>query len=305
MPPVGGATAGVLAGDEPHEAHQRRGPPEAAPVAHLGLQGQAAHVGHAPVGAQTMDPVGKGLTIEPGDQVGLHRRELGVAGQHHRPVMPEGGRQRRLIERLGGQPRLVQMRPVGPAPPHPPVTQQELGQPVAGPGQVLDHVAPGAAQVPHRFLEPARHPDGHQLSGPVQAGQAPAVAAVGLDLVARRPRDQRRGHHVATHAQRPQQPVQVIARRPRLIAGPQQAGLGEPGHQAPDRLLVVEDLLDVGALMARVQDPDRDRVLVHVHAEMDCVRVGKTGHGRLLPYVGSARNGGRSTQMRTEPAVPS
>jgi hypothetical protein len=68
----------------------------------------------------------------------------------------------------------------------------------------------------------------------------------------------------------------------------------EASNQAADRFLVVEVPLDIGSLMTGVEDPDRDRVLVDVHAEMDGVALNKTGswHDRLLPYVGSARNGG-------------
>jgi hypothetical protein len=42
--------------------------------------------------------------------------------------------------------------PVGAAPVDRRVAQQELGQPVTGPGEVFDHVPPGAAQIPHRLL---------------------------------------------------------------------------------------------------------------------------------------------------------
>jgi hypothetical protein len=54
----------------------------------------------------------------------------------------------------------------------------------------------------------------------------------------------------------------------------------------------MEDPLDLGTFIAGVEDGDRDRVAVDVEAEVDGVWVGKTGHGRLPPYVGSARNGG-------------
>jgi hypothetical protein len=42
---------------------------------------------------------------------GLDGVELGVTGEHHRPVVLEGGLQRRLLESLGGQPRLVLVGP--------------------------------------------------------------------------------------------------------------------------------------------------------------------------------------------------
>ena len=286
--PAGRAARGVLGGDQTHEAHQRRRPSEAAPVAHLGMQRERPHPGHPPVGAEAAHRVGEQLVALPGDQVRLHRSQGGVSGQDSGPVVPEGHGQRGFVEALGHQPRLVLVRPGRPASIHPRVAQQELRQAVAGPGQVLDHVGPGAAQVPHRLLHRRRDPDGDEFPGPVQAGQAPTVPLVGLDLVARRPGDHRGGDHLAAHAHRPQQPRQVIAGGAGLITDTQQPGLGEPAHQTADGLLVVEDLLDVGAVMARVQDPRRDRVPVDVQPDKDGVRVGKIGHGRLLPYVGSA-----------------
>jgi hypothetical protein len=52
----------------------------------------------------------------------------------------------------------------------------------------------------------------------------------------------------------------------------------------------VGDLVDRGQLLTRAKDPNRDRVAVHVKAEMDHGRMRDTSHGRLLPYVGSARS---------------
>jgi hypothetical protein len=68
---------------------------------------------------------------------------------------------------------------------------------MAGPHAVLDHVAPGAAQVPHRLLGPGGDADGDQLGGPVQPGQPPAVTAVSLDPVAGGLGDQRGRDHLA------------------------------------------------------------------------------------------------------------
>jgi hypothetical protein len=65
----------------------------------------------------------------------------------------------------------------------------------------------------------------------------------------------------------------------------------------------MKDLLDIGAFMARIQDSDGDRVLVDIQPQENGFWVGKTGHGWLFPYVGSASNGGWSTQVRLEPAV--
>jgi hypothetical protein len=62
---------------------------------------------------------------------------------------------------------------------------------MAGPHPLLDHVAPGAAQVPHGLLGRGGDPDGDQLPSPVPPGQPPAVTLVGLDPVAGGLGDQR------------------------------------------------------------------------------------------------------------------
>jgi hypothetical protein len=73
--------------------------------------------------------------------------------------------------------------------------------------------------------------------------------------------------------------------RSRLATGPDR----EPRHEPADRRLIMRDQIDVGDLLVSDQDPDRDRVLVDVQAEMDPGKVRNTSHGRLLSYVGSAR----------------
>jgi hypothetical protein len=54
----------------------------------------------------------------------------------------------------------------------------------------------------------------------------------------------------------------------------------------------VEDLLDIGAFLARVQNSDGDGILMDIHPQENGIWVGKTWHGWLLPYVGSAHHGG-------------
>jgi hypothetical protein len=95
-----------------------------------------------------------------------------------------GGGQRGLVEALDQQPALVGQRPDVPAPPGPPVAQQELRQPMPGASPVLDHVGAGAAQVAPGLLGRGGDADGDQFPGPVQPRQSPAVPPVGLDLVA-------------------------------------------------------------------------------------------------------------------------
>jgi hypothetical protein len=92
----------------------------------------------------------------------------------------EGGLQPVVVEVLGAQPALVLAGPAGTGTIDPAMPQQEGLQPSAGPAAVIDQISPGPAQVPDRLLLWGGDADGDQLAGPVQAGQAPAVAPVGL-----------------------------------------------------------------------------------------------------------------------------
>jgi hypothetical protein len=103
----------------------------------------------------------------------------------------EGGLQLGVVEALGAQPALVLAGPAGPAAVDPTVAQQEGLQPSAGAAAVIDQVGPGPAQIPDRRFTRGGDADGDQLAGAVQPGQAPAVAPVGLDLVAGRSWDER------------------------------------------------------------------------------------------------------------------
>jgi hypothetical protein len=162
------------------------------------------------------------------------------------------------------------------------VAEEEPAQAVAGPGQIGDHLPPDAAQVPHALLLPGGDGDGRELAGAVQPGQAAGVALVGLHLVAFAPGHERGRHHLAAHAEGHEQAVELVAGGPRLVAGPQPGGVAEAGDQAADRLLVVEDLVNLGVVAVGREDRDGDRVLRHVHAEVREPPMRQTGHGRLL-----------------------
>jgi hypothetical protein len=194
---VDGGAAGVFAWDQPAEPHELAGRGEPAPVGDLGGQRQRAQPGDPAVGGQARDLPGKRRPVAPAGKVGLHRVQVRVADLDHGQVVPERLGHGGLVEPLGAKPRLVLERPGRPAPPHPPVTQQELAQPVPRPGEITDHVGAGAAQVPYRLLPDGGDADTDQLAGAVQPGQAAAVAPVGLDLVARRLGDQQGGDHLA------------------------------------------------------------------------------------------------------------
>ncbi len=140
-------------------------------------------------------------------------------------------------------------------------------------------------------------------------GEPRAVAGVGLDLVAWRFGDQCGGDHLAADPHAGKQPGQLEAGRAGLVAGSQPAGIWETANEPANRRLIVGDPLDVWDLLVGRQDPHRDRVLMDIQAEMDGDGDGHptraTGHGRLLPYVGSARTSvGDPRRCGPEPAVP-
>jgi hypothetical protein len=92
---------------------------------------------------------------------------------------------------------------------------------------------------------------------------------------------------------------------PVLVAGSQHAGIWETADEPADGRLVVGDPLDVWDLLVGRQDPDRDGVLVDVQPQVDGCNTPDTGHGRLLPYGGSARfSVGDPRRCGPEPAVP-
>ena len=178
--------------------------------------------------------------------------------------------------------------PVVPAPPDPVVAQQELPEPVAGPGAVDDHVGPGPAQIPDRFLGHGRHPDGDQLPGPVQASQATAVTLIGLHPVARRGRDQRRRDHLTRHPQTLQQSSQLVAGRAGLVTRPQPARTAQAGHQPAHRVVVRGDLLHSRPRPGRAaRSPPRSCSCATSRPRIvGLVELGMSG--RLLPYVATS-----------------
>ena len=190
----------------------------------------ASHLGDPPVGGQAADLLAERLGGEVRREVRLDRRDLGVPGDEHRPVVVVGRLQGPVGEALGEQPLLVAHRPGLPVAVDASVAEQELRQAVPGPGAVLDHVPAGPAQVPDGLLLDGGHPDGHELAGPVEPGQAPGVPSVGLHPVAGGLGDERGGDDVAGHAERGEQTVQVVAGGARLVARPE--GVRGSGNRA-------------------------------------------------------------------------
>lgn len=68
-------------------------------------------------------------------------------------------------------------------------------------------------QLAHGFMAWIRHPDGGQLTGPVQPGQGQGIAAIGLHTLARTLGDQRRGDDGTLMPERRDLALQAIVRR--------------------------------------------------------------------------------------------
>jgi hypothetical protein len=87
MPPAGPLAAGVLAGHQPAEPHERGRPSEPSPVADLGGQRERAKLGHPAVGGQPGDLGGERWPIVPAGKVGLDRDQLRVAALQRRTIV--------------------------------------------------------------------------------------------------------------------------------------------------------------------------------------------------------------------------
>ena len=152
------------------------------------------------------------------------------------------------------------------------MAEQKRVEALLHPLAVIEEVAAGADQVPDRLLRRGRDPDRGQHPGPQRQRQADRVAAVGLDPVRGALRDQRRRDHLARHSHRGDQPVQLVARRPRLVADRQQPAVAELTDQPADRLLVVRDPVDGRDLPARPEHPAHDLPHRGIHSHLDRLR---------------------------------
>ena len=112
--------------------------------------------------------------------------------------------------------------------------------------EVVDRSLARPHQIPHRLVPRIRNPDRGQFARAQQLGQVERVAPIGLHPIARLLRDQRWRHHHTLVAEGLDQPMQPIARRPRLIAERQSPMLRcKLLHQLARRRLRVLDLAEI------------------------------------------------------------
>jgi hypothetical protein len=91
------------------------------------------------------------------------------------------------------------------------VAEQEPAEPVAGPGEVLDHVPSSATEVTHAFLGRRRDGDRGELAAPVESRQSPGIPTVGLHPIAGTLRDEGGCDHIAAHPHGGEQALEVVA----------------------------------------------------------------------------------------------
>jgi hypothetical protein len=125
--------------------------------------------------------------------------------------------------------------------------------------------------------------------GPIQPGQTRGIPPVSLDAIPAALGNQRRSDHLTGHPQAPQQPVQLITTRTRLITGPQRTDITHRPINRRTDASPPEDPVDVGNLLIRSHDPHHDRILRRVHPQTDQITTPcQTRHdGRLLPVCGT------------------
>ena len=139
-----------------------------------------------------------------------------------------------------------------------------------------DHIA-------HPLVGLARNPHRDELARPREPRQVGRVALVVLAMHAGPLRDQRGRDHVARVAPLRERPMEHIARAARFIARVNLAVARDPGDPLLEFGEVVRQSLKARRGFGRCrQDRNRDRVLVHIHAEID-------------HRASSSRNRGRSS----------
>ena len=142
----------------------------------------------------------------------------------------EGDLPRRMIEALSGQPQAMFTRPMTAAGIDASMAQKKAQNLLAGSPHSLHCRLAGAAEIAHSFVGVVGNPNRRQFPRTEQGGQGRRVAAIGLDVIARPRRNERRRNHHTFMAKRGDLPIEPIAARPRFVAESELAMLGaEPG----------------------------------------------------------------------------
>ena len=186
----------------------------------------------------------------------------------------------RMIEALGLQPAKVGLGPATAPGVDPAVALQEAVQPLAHAALGVLEVFPAALQVAHRLLRFVGHPHGRQLAVLEKPHQRQRIAPVGLDAVARPPRNQRGRHHRAGVPQGCELTVDAVAAGTGLVAKPQRGPTtGQLGRQLGQRGARRRyRSIQVRPLSAFTGQGDGDRIFMYVQGD----EFRRFTHGLLL-----------------------
>lgn len=166
------------------------------------------------------------------------------------------------------------------------VSQQECLELQSCSGTAAHRILSRTAQITDRFIDQPRDPHGFELSGSGALGQHDAVPTIGLDVIPRAPRCQRRRNHFAGIAALRQVALQRKPCRTSFVHEVQGQRLFQPLQCLDEFGHVVRHLANQsGRRSARLGHRDADAVLVHVQAD---VKLATLFHGRP-PSAGCRR----------------
>ncbi len=138
-------------------------------------------------------------------------------------------------------------------------------------------------QIAQRLRTLVRNPHRRQIARPMAARQLLRIPPIRLHPVAGLDRNQRRRHHLALHSQLAQLPVQHVARRTSLIAGPQLLHPAQLLHQLADRLGAVGNRSQAAHLAVRLGYRYRNRLGMDIQTQKSYLLL----HDRFLSACGS------------------
>src|SRR5712691_2070056 len=127
--------------------------------------------------------------------------------------------------------------------------------------EVFPRCLTGAREISHRLMPLVGHPDRGEFPGAQYLGQAYRIASVRLHPIARFLRDERGCRHDAVVAKLPDQPIEPVSRRPRLVAKRQLTVFGRKfGDELARRRFRGVDLAKIANIPATTILRDRNRI---------------------------------------------
>ena len=256
--------AGVLGRHEADERHGAWRGGKAAGVAEFGGDGERGQIIDAAEAAQTLHASAQRVEIQQGAQLGFDVMQPGEHFIDRTQVGAMGLIQRRQWPRLGPQPRVMPFGPRllgrGEASA---VAKEELREAVPGAKQIGADVLTTAEEIPRGLFLLGRNVNGCQCAGPIQHGEVPGIASIGLDAITGTSWDERRRDDVAGNLARLECPSQLEAARPCFVATGHSALPAQPVDDAEDRRTVRRQRVQRRSPMSREQDRgDRRRCML-------------------------------------------